>query len=148
MFITYPDARYLSGCVVPGGGPPALRASLGASTRCPSRPRRPCGGLRPGCGRLGSATSGVAVSHAIPPEYLACSYHFVYLSHSCSGIACDFGEGGCWRVGGMWHGRVVRERDAGERRGGVGREMGWRGVPQFRMQFPLSTLLVRIASYI
>ena len=116
MFITYPDARYLSGCVVPGGGPPALRASLGASTRCPSRPRRPCGGLRPGCGRLGSATSGVAVSHAIPPEYLACSYHFVYLSHSCSGIACDFGEGWCWRVGGMWHGRVVRERDAGERR--------------------------------
>ena len=101
-----------------------------------------------GCGRLVPATSGVAVSHAIPPEYLACSYHFVYLSHSCSGIACNFGEGWCWRVGGMWHGRVVRERDAGERRGGVGREMGWRGVPQFRMQFPLSTLLVRIASYI
>ena len=35
-----------------------------------------------------------AVSHAIPSEYLASSYRFVYLSHSCLGIACDFGEGG------------------------------------------------------
>ena len=34
-----------------------------------------------------------AVSHAIPPEYVAGSYHFVLLSHSCLGIACDFEEG-------------------------------------------------------
>ena len=34
-----------------------------------------------------------AVSHAIPSEYLASSYRFVYLSHSCLGIACDFGGG-------------------------------------------------------
>ena len=34
-----------------------------------------------------------AVSHAIPPEYVAGLYHFMLLSHSCLGIACDFGEG-------------------------------------------------------
>ena len=41
-----------------------------------------------------------AVSHAIPSGYVACSYHVMSLSHSCSGIACDFGEGGA-KVGCM-----------------------------------------------
>lgn len=64
-----------------------------------------------------------AVSHAIPSEYLASSYRFVYLSHSCLGIACDFGVVMVWEcVGwgcdagvrwGAWRGRVVRA-------GGVG----------------------------
>ena len=40
-----------------------------------------------------------AVSHAIPPEYVAGLYYFMLMSHSCSGIACDFGEGGC-----IWQG--------------------------------------------
>lgn len=65
------------------------------------------------------AASDTAVSHAIPSEQLACSYHFVSLSHSCLGIACDFGVGrecGCggrgrrgyvWGAGGegVWVGR-------------------------------------------
>ena len=51
-----------------------------------------------------------AVSHAIPPEYVAGLYHFMLMSHSCSGIACDFGEGGCnwgseWAVSGAQAGR-------------------------------------------
>ena len=45
-----------------------------------------------------------AVSHAIPPERVACSYYFAWLSRSCLGIACDFGEG----RGAMDGGDVVR----------------------------------------
>lgn len=53
-----------------------------------------------------------AVSHAIPSEYLASSYRFVYLSHSCLGIACDFGGGdgvgACGvRGAGGWSGHVM-----------------------------------------
>ena len=51
------------------------------------------GGLRAGWPLALLAASGAAVSHAIPSEQLACSYHFVSLSHSCLGIACDFGVG-------------------------------------------------------
>jgi len=47
------------------------------------------------CLRAGVHGCCPAVSHAIPPEYVAGSYHFMMLSHSCLGIACDFGEGGC-----------------------------------------------------
>ena len=56
------------------------------------------GGLRAGWPLALLAASGAAVSHAIPSEHLACSYHFVSLSHSCSGIACEFGEGGAHRM--------------------------------------------------
>ena len=64
---------------------------LGPSARSLARPR---GGLRVGLhGRC------PAVSHAIPPGHVACPYHFMSLSHSCSGIACDFGEG-CVAAGG------------------------------------------------
>ena len=49
------------------------------------------GGLRAGWPLALLAASGAAVSHAIPSEHLACLYHFVPLSHSCSGIACEFG---------------------------------------------------------
>jgi len=55
------------------------------------------GGLRAGWPLALLAASGAAVSHAIPSEHLACLYHFVPLSHSCSGIACDFGVGGVRR---------------------------------------------------
>ena len=52
-----------------------------------------------------------AVSHAIPPERLACSYYFAWLSRSCLGIACDFGEGergdGWWGCG-VEHAAVER----------------------------------------
>lgn len=68
-----------------------------------------------------------AVSHAIPSEYLASSYRFVYLSHSCSGIACDFGVVMVWeRVGwgcdagvwwGAWRGRVMGRMARGVARG-------------------------------
>ena len=51
------------------------------------------GGLRAGWPLALLAASGAAISHAIPSEQLACSYHFVSLSHSCLGIACDFGVG-------------------------------------------------------
>ena len=50
------------------------------------------GGLRAGWPLALLAASGAAISHAIPSEQLACSYHFVSLSHSCLGIACGFGE--------------------------------------------------------
>ena len=52
--------------------------------------------LQPGLVGLRAGVHGCcpAVSHAIPPEYVASSYHFMMLSHSCLGIACDFGEGG------------------------------------------------------
>ena len=48
-----------------------------------------------------------AISHAIPPEYVAGLYHFMLLSHSCLGIACGFGEGRVWvqREGCVW-GRI------------------------------------------
>ena len=41
------------------------------------------------------------------PEYVAGLYHFMLLSHSCSGIACGFGEGGAhrgcgWGEEGVW----------------------------------------------
>lgn len=68
-----------------------------------------------------------AVSHAIPSEYLASSYRFVYLSHSCLGIACDFGVVMVWeRVGwgcdagvwwGAWRGRVMGHMARGVARG-------------------------------
>ena len=71
------------------------------------------GGLRAGWPLALLAASGAAVSHAIPSEYLACLHHFVSLSHSCLGIACEFGEGGAHRVcgwgeGGVWVRRGVR----------------------------------------
>ena len=68
------------------------------------------GGLRAGWPLALLAASGAAVSHAIPSEQLACLCHFVSLSHTCLGIACDFGVGCGW-------GGVV---GSGERRiGGV-----------------------------
>ena len=66
-----------------------------------------CGGLRAGWPLALLAASGAAVSHAIPSEHLACSYHVVSLSHSCSGIACEFGEGGAHRVCGWGEGGSV-----------------------------------------
>ena len=80
------------------------------------------GGLRAGWPLALLAASGAAISHAIPSEQLACSYHFVSLSHSCLGIACGFGEGGAhrgcgWGWGGVW---VQREGCIG----GVSR-CGW-----------------------
>ena len=65
------------------------------------------GGLRAGWPLALLAASGAAISHAIPSEQLACSYHFVSLSHSCLGIACGFGEGGAhrgcgWGEEGVW----------------------------------------------
>ena len=89
------------------------------------------GGLRAGWPLALLAASGAAVSHAIPSEYLACSYHVVSLSHSCSGIACEFGEGGAHRVcgwgeGGVW---VRRGRVWGSVWGVAGGASGvWLGV--------------------
>lgn len=80
------------------------------------------GGLRAGWPLALLAATGAAVSHAIPSEYLACSYHVVSLSHSCSGIACEFGEGGAHRVCG-WGEEGVWVR----REGRIGGVMG--GVP-------------------
>ena len=82
-----------------------------------------------------------AVSHAIPSEYLASSYRFVYLSHSCLGIACDFGGGdgvGACAVGcvaragvwwGAWRGRVMGRvaRGCGAGHVAVGRSSRARG---------------------
>ena len=53
--------------------------------------------LQPGRVGLRAGVHGCcpAVSHAIPPEYVAGSYHFMMPSHSCLGIACDFGQAGC-----------------------------------------------------
>ena len=69
------------------------------------------GGLRAGWPLALLAASGAAVSHAIPSEHLACLYHFVPLSHSCSGIACEFGGRGARQVCGWGEGgvRVWRE---------------------------------------
>ena len=62
------------------------------------------GGLRAGWPLALLAASGAAVSHAIPSEQLACSCHFVLPSHSCSGIACEFGERGARQVCGWGEG--------------------------------------------
>ena len=78
------------------------------------------GGLRAGWPLALLAASGAAISHAIPSEQLACSYHFVSLSHSCLGIACDFGVGrecgcggkGCRGVAGGGEGVWVRRKGA------------------------------------
>ena len=65
------------------------------------------GGLRAGWPLALLAASGAAVSHAIPSEQLACSCHFVSLSHSCLGIACDFGVGCGWGgIVGSGEGRI------------------------------------------
>ena len=61
------------------------------------------GGLRAGWPLALLAASGAAVSHAIPSEQLACSCHFVSLSHSCLGIACGFGVGRDCGFGGGAH---------------------------------------------
>ena len=48
-----------------------------------------------------------AISHAIPSEQLACLCHFVSLSHTCLGIACDFGVGCGWGgIVGSGEGRI------------------------------------------
>ena len=70
------------------------------------------GGLRAGWPLALLAASGAAVSHAIPSEHLAFSYHVVSLSHSCSGIACEFGERGAHRVCGWGEGGVWVRRGA------------------------------------
>ena len=65
------------------------------------------GGLRAGWPLALLAASGAAVSHAIPSEKLTCSCHFVSLSHSCLGIACDFGVGCGWGgIVGSGEGRI------------------------------------------
>lgn len=61
------------------------------------------GGLRAGWPLALIAASGAAVSHAIPPEYVAGLYYFVSLSHSCLGIACGFGVGRDCGCGGGAH---------------------------------------------
>ena len=99
----------------------------------PLLPRRPRGGLQSGvrvlvlalppptgaaatpyCPAVHAAALGgasqepwcsSAVSHAIPPVRIACSYQFMLLSHSGLGIAWDFGEGGAYR--GVWGGGGV-----------------------------------------
>ena len=100
--------------------PPArlgVLTSFGAAPRSPPVPSGPSGALhtggtfgavwcRPGPA-VGSGTCfrGMysAISHAIPSEQLACSYHFVSLSHSCLGIACGFGVGRDCGFGGGVH---------------------------------------------
>ena len=69
------------------------------------------------CLRAGVHGCCPAVSHAIPPEYVAGSHHFMMLSHSCLGIACDFGEGGCkWGATGVAGGKKFgRKRMTGQR---------------------------------
>ena len=98
------------------------------------------GGLRAGWPLALLAASGAAISHAIPSEQLACSYHFVSLSHSCLGIACGFGEGGAhrgcgWGEEGVW---VQREGCVWGRIEvwlGAHRVCGW-GSPGVRMSAP------------
>ena len=80
------------------------------------------GGLRAGWPLALLAASDAAISHAIPSEQLACSYHFVSLSHSCLGIACEFGERGARRVCGWGEGGVWVQREGCI--GGVSR-CGW-----------------------
>ena len=94
---------------------------LGASSRSLARPRRHCGGLRVGLhGRC------PAVSHAIPPGHVACPYHFMSLSHSCSGIACDFGEG-AYPAGRKWGESGVCRWDGSPMFSQVGRSLSGNG---------------------
>ena len=88
---------------------------------------------------LGGTVRCPAVSHAIPPEHVAGLYHFILLSHSCSGIACDFGEGGR-----IWQGATEAQLGQAGRKWGAwmgpksrvfagGKKFGWKWMTEQRV---------------